>query len=333
MTTVLKHDAHDAQTGLVAGRFHFRRLDPAADVPRLTRFLNEMEAIDQIDRSTTEERERDNLQEPPCDAAQDGWVVEEPGHSDRLIAQNYVYKVLNSPRALVYVEVHPAWRRQGLGQELLARSLARAREQGNHYVFSVADDGLPGSETFLLQHGFRRVVNWVLMRCPGETALAAPAWPAGYTLRTYTEVPDVRTVATALNRGFIGHWENRERSLEEIAHRLHGPGVYPDGIFLAFGPAGDIAGICWADYDGARNAQMGEAVGHIASLGVVPEHRRHGLGRALLLTGLHWLRAQGMAAIALDAMGNNELALPLYDDVGFHIRRQGGEYRLDLLGT
>jgi mycothiol synthase len=118
--------------------------------------------------------------------------------------------------------------------------------------------------------------------------------------------------------------------MEDILHRLAGPQARPDGIFLAFGLDGDVAGVCWTSIDPERNALRGEQAGHIDSLAVVPEHRRRGLGRALLLAGMRWLQAQGQTSIELEAMGNNELALPLYEQVGFAIVRQASQYRRDL---
>ena len=90
------------------------------------------------------------------------------------------------------------------------------------------------------------------------------------------------------------------------------------------------AGVCWAGISEQRNARRGEPVGYIHSLGVVPEHRRHGQGRALLLTGMRWLRDNGQGAIELGVMGDNALALPLYRSVGYAPNRQGTDYRLYL---
>jgi len=312
-------------------RFHFRRPDPATDVPGLVALGRAVEAVDQVDNHPSEAQVRDSFAEPGYDAAQDSWVVENPDNPAALIGESWAFHVGNSARAFVGSQVDPAWRGHGIGAELLARALTRAEEQGsNRYVSCGFDDKLVAAQRLMDQFGFRRVVGWVLLRLPADHAAAAPAWPAGYTLRPYNEVNDPTAVQEALNRGFIGHWENRDRPLEDIIHRLHGPHANPAGILLASGPAGDIAGICWAGYDPDYNAAVGEAVGYIHNLGVVPEHRRAGLGRALLLAGIAWLRSEGQAVIELDAMGNNELALPLYEGVGFTVKRQGSEYRLDL---
>lgn len=314
----------------VAARFHFRRAVLPADIPRLVTLTQAMEAVDQTGHTTDEQTLADEFTEPGYDAAVDGWMVEDPHDADRLIAQSWVYHVPNTRRALIGIDVHPAWRNQGLGGELLRRSVDRARESDTDYVNCAFDDTLIASRRLVEKAGFRRVVGGVQMRLEADQAVAAPAFPAGYTVRPYSEINDPTVAQQALNRGFSGHWENRERPLEDIEHRLQEAHNRPAGIFIATDAAGDIAGICWAGYNAEHNAQAGEKLGYIHSLGVSPEHRRGGLGRALLLRGIAWLRAEGMEPIELDAIGNNELALPLYEGTGFHIKRQWSEYRLDL---
>ena len=73
---------------------------------------------------------------------------------------------------------------------------------------------------------------------------------------------------------------------------------------------------------------MGDQAVGVARLGYHPAI----VGRVVagLLEGMRWLRAAGQGPIELDAIGNNELALPLYYDVGFAIKKQGQEFRLDL---
>jgi mycothiol synthase len=314
----------------VAERFHFRRPEVPADVPRLVALARAIEAVDQTGRTADEQALADQFTEPGFEAHLDDWVVEDPADPDRLIAETWVYHVPNTRRALIGIDVHPAWRNQGLGSELLRRSLDRARASDSAYVTCGFDDTLAASRRLVEKAGFRRVVGGVQMRLEAGQAVADAVFPAGYTVRPYSEINDPGVVQQALNRGFIGHWENRERPLDDIEHRLQEAHNRPAGIFIAHDAAGDIAGICWAGYNTEHNAQAGEKLGYIHSLGVSPEHRRAGLGRALLLRGIAWLRAEGMEPIELDAIGNNELALPLYEGTGFHVKRRWSEYRLDL---
>lgn len=63
--------------------------------------------------------------------------------------------------------------------------------------------------------------------------------------------------------------------------------------------------------------------------GVVPEHRRHGLYRPLVLTAMQWLRSHGQHAIALQSWGD-EQTISIYHAVGFELVQHFLAYRLDL---
>ena len=266
---------------------------------------------------------------PHADPARDRWVVEEPGNPDRLVADGVTGRDPLAPNAWVGVRVHPDWRCQGLGTALLARQLARTRELGAEVCDLGVNDRVPAGAAFARKHGFYPTSTWIDMLTPANLQLAEPVWPAGYTVKTYAELQDLQTLKELLDRGFIGHWGHHEGTEEELVHWLNAPTTKPDGIFLAFGPDGDVAGICWTELNLERDKRRGVSVGYIDSLAVVPEHRRHGLGRALLLTGMRWLEANGAQVYELGAWGENEMALPLYFAVGYGISQRGTEYRLD----
>lgn len=62
--------------------------------------------------------------------------------------------------------------------------------------------------------------------------------------------------------------------------------------------------------------------GFVQRLAVDPAHHGHGLGRALLLDGLGWLRRRGVDRVVVNTQEANGRALALYEQLGF--RRQPG---------
>jgi ribosomal protein S18 acetylase RimI-like enzyme len=60
--------------------------------------------------------------------------------------------------------------------------------------------------------------------------------------------------------------------------------------------------------------------GELESIYVGPEHRGQGLGRALALRQLAWLREQGAHPIRVTVAVGNERALPFYEALGFRTR-------------
>lgn len=57
--------------------------------------------------------------------------------------------------------------------------------------------------------------------------------------------------------------------------------------------------------------------GYLQRLAVDPAHRRQGLGRALGLDGLRWLRRKGVSEAVVNTQLGNEPALALYLSLGF----------------
>ncbi|SFI44705.1 GNAT family N-acetyltransferase [Planctomicrobium piriforme] len=58
-------------------------------------------------------------------------------------------------------------------------------------------------------------------------------------------------------------------------------------------------------------------LGSIQNVGIMPEHRGFGLGRALVLKALRGFRAYGLCRVYLDVTADNLPAVDLYRSVGF----------------
>ena len=64
---------------------------------------------------------------------------------------------------------------------------------------------------------------------------------------------------------------------------------------------------------------MSATQGYLQRLAVHPGHRRMGLGRALGLDGLRWLRRKGVTEAVVNTQLGNEPALALYLSLGFRL--------------
>jgi len=62
-------------------------------------------------------------------------------------------------------------------------------------------------------------------------------------------------------------------------------------------------------------------VGAVQNVGVHPDHRGLGLGRALVLKALHGFRDAGLRRVGLEVTGENTPAVELYRSVGFRHAR------------
>ncbi len=62
-------------------------------------------------------------------------------------------------------------------------------------------------------------------------------------------------------------------------------------------------------------------VGAVQNVGVIPSHRRLGLGRTLVLKALYGFQQLGIPRVSLEVTADNEPAVELYRKLGFQIVR------------
>jgi len=92
----------------------------------------------------------------------------------------------------------------------------------------------------------------------------------------------------------------------------------PDTLVLvAEDPEGRLEGLCVARrLEGSRVARVRERA-EITDLGVAPERRRRGIGRALAEGALGWLRERGVPHVAVRVADANPAAQAFWRRLGF----------------
>ncbi|GIX03332.1 MAG: N-acetyltransferase [Planctomycetaceae bacterium] len=77
----------------------------------------------------------------------------------------------------------------------------------------------------------------------------------------------------------------------------------------------------WEDCATIQGVMVSETLGGIQNVGVLPNYRRQGLGRALVLKALDGFLCHGARRIYLEVTASNEPAISLYQSLGFrHVR-------------
>jgi len=212
--------------------------------------------------------------------------------------------------------IHPAHRRRGLG---LALTRALLAETGSRPLRLWAHGGLPGAGALADQAGFERVRALWTMRRSLQAPLAAPRFAGGVTLRTFTVGADEAAWVDLNRKAFASHPEQGAWTLEDLSLREREPWFDPAGFFLAE-RSGKLAGFHWTKIHGAHPgspAHGHEAIGEVYVVGVAPEERGTGLGRALTLEGLRYLRSRGLTDVMLYVDETNTPAIRLYESLGF----------------
>ena len=299
--------------------FRIRSFSPTDDIPALLHLRSEAEAVDQEGNLADEEALRAQLRLPGHDPSLDRWVIPDPGNPAVLIGSALVWLPPDSKTVKLNILIHPSWRRQGLGSQLYDRVVARSRALGGQIIQAYVNTKNPSAEAFLCNKGFEREGAYHEMRQAMPSRLPSPVWPYGYQVRTYAEVQDVTTLTYAMNVCYEGLWGHQEVSEEQMASWL--PEFNQQGLFLVYSPSGKTVGISRVEPNAERSARNGAPTGYIDAPGLHHHHRRMDLYRALLMTGIHWLKDQGQEIIEMESWGEKQEIVNLYNDLGFNTFR------------
>lgn len=302
-----------------------RPLEPDADLDALLALLRVIARAEGQEPVTA-----DRLQEALLWPKHERWVAVNSTESHDLIGYAVLFHQ-TTDRCYGDIKVHPAWRRRGVGRQLLDRLSGRAAELDARYLAIDVPADNQDALRFLLSRGLRyRGDTWALL-APAETPLPPPAWPRGYAARSLAEVADLPLLVELCNRTFRdlwGHWENTpgmvtvERMRGWLAH------ADPAGTFLVFDPTGAPVGQCRTM---AAAAGAPAAAPHVLDQpGIVPAARAAGLRAPLALTAAHWLRGQSPRPIRLESWGDRRETIALYESLGFALVEHEVSYVLEL---
>jgi mycothiol synthase len=163
-------------------------------------------------------------------------------------------------------------------------------------------------------HGFLTERTLIQMRCP--LPLPAPVTPTGPTptieTRAFRPGLDEQAWLATNNRAFGVHPEQGHWELATLLEREREPWFDPEGL-LVLESEGRLAGSCWTKIHRDTDPPMGE----IYVIGVDPDFRGRGLGRALTAAGLEWLAARGLTHGMLYVDADNQVAVSMYRSMGF----------------
>jgi ribosomal protein S18 acetylase RimI-like enzyme len=121
-------------------------------------------------------------------------------------------------------------------------------------------------------------------------------------IRPFAAADENAVIALWERAGLTRSWNDPRK---DIRRKLR---VRPD-LFLVAETAGVVIGAVMVGYEGHR--------GWISYLGVDPDHRRQGVGRALMTEAERLLRAEGCPKINLQIRTSNVQAIEFYRRIGF----------------
>ena len=234
-------------------------------------------------------------------------------------------------------DVHPDWRRRGIGRAMWVRNIERLRdiaaghEVGRPRLLSVPwlRGGDEGGAVLARQLGYERVRIYHHMTRPDLDDLVVPPLPEGLEVRPVTH-EDLRAVWAAMTEAFRDHFGAEDTGEESFQSWIKLPATDPALFVVAFdGP--EIAGAVHGEIHVRENEANGYLRGWTDPIYVRRPWRRRGLASALLGRALLRLRQQGMTSAQLDVDTENEnQALTLYERHGFRADRLATEWHKPL---
>jgi len=321
------------------------------DIPAIIDMLNDWARTYNGRDEFSEDDMRNEWQSPNFDPADGIRIVENP---DGLMVGYVEY--FNNTSPYVYQWTWARTRAGCEGQGIGSLMVQWAEEQGRAEIDKAPADakvsiaaatpnGIEVAHKLFQDHGLVEIRRHYRMIIDLDGKPADPVVPAGYTLRRMRGDEEIRRVYRVVYESFRDHWSYLERPFEEALegyrhHLTSGEDYDPSLWWIAEHDAtGEFAGVavCPA-FMGAETD-----LGWISSLGVLRDHRKQGLGRALLLSAFNAFYQRGNARVGLGVDAQNLTgALHLYEDAGMHIDREfvlyektlrdGIEYGVEELG-
>lgn len=256
---------------------------------------------------------RSSLARPNYSPEQDLFLVEMSG---KLVGYLDINPERIIGRIILDCFIRPEHRRKGLAGKLLTYAEKRANELGIKVIhISILEKNTIARKTLVKlgfqlnhrEHELRLALNEATVR-ESSTSFAIRHLQPGEE--------DKLTVVQ--NRSFTGSWGYNPNTEEEIRYATSTGAYTPEEILLACDGDKPVA-YCWTGVAYKEGVDMNESTGYITMIGVDPDYRGIGMGKAVLMAGLSYLKGKGVRIAQLTVDSENEVAKTLYRSVGFRI--------------
>lgn len=294
-----------------------------ADLEPIAHLINTCDAVDKLDQGASVNELRSDFSAPSVDQARDLRLWEDA--DGKLIGFGFLWITEPSETIDGYLSfyLHPSARGSNLETQIIGwgeerMQFVRQERGGSVNLRSDARDYQSDRIITLESHGFTSDRYFFIMERSLAEPIEQPQIPQGFTLRQVKPEEDAVAWVDLHNQSFIDHWNYHPLTVENLQHWLNEPTYRPELDLIATAADGTFVACCHCYIDPDNNTRIGRNEGWVDVLGTRRGFRRMGLGRAMLLSGLHRLKTASMdtARLGVDADNPNG-ALQLYESVGF----------------
>jgi mycothiol synthase len=228
----------------------------------------------------------------------------------------------------VELVVDPNHRSFGIGKQLLSKAIEIC---GASLRLWVHNENL-AANNLATSFNFEKIRTVLQMQKILTQIQPLPALDPKIVIRSFLPGLDSSNWLGLNNKVFKDHPEQSDWQLSDLNHRINEEWFDEKGFFIA--TIGDqLIGSTWTKIHGALTHDHGgshdhPAMGEIYITAVDPDHSGFGLGRALTITALNYLKYQGLTEAMLYVDFDNAKALKLYNSLGFTESGKDILYRL-----
>ena len=316
------------------------RAATAADRPAVRDLIAAANEFDGVPLATTLEEIEQDLDDETVVLATDSRVAVDA--EGAVIGYAFTYHLPSDEseeRCYVFGDVHPTWRRRGVGGALMTWAVARAREQllvsAHDLPRSIRVDAYDYCEAdhrLFARHGFVPVRYFEELLRPLTDLLPEPSPGAIAGLRIVPWPTDrSEEIRAEKNTAFADHWGSTPTSPTNWEEMTSGHGAFLDCSFVCVDADDRIVAHCLNARYPEDDALIGRSDGWISSLGTLREWRGRGVASALIATSLHAFARAGLthASIGVDSDSPTGAAR-LYRALGFEPRQRSITHQLDV---
>ena len=279
-----------------------------ADIEYVTQLFTSISGVGGTEKEVDSELVRQTLSHPSV-RPETNLTLAHSGAD--LIGYYQLYPEIQISRAVIAGGVLEQHRGQGIGRQLLSAAMEQVEALNVSVLHIQTSADATDARHILESEGFEQVKDYWQMRWTGG-GLPELNLRSNFSLKPFRLGEDEAMLTELQNSAFGQHWGFCPNTIEETAARVRISNTDPDGIIFVMD--GDRpAGYNWT----LMNENRFGKVGFVSMTGVHPEYRGNGLGTAVVVTGMEYLKDQGVDAVELEVDSENTPARELYLKLGY----------------
>ena len=220
----------------------------------------------------------------------------------------------------VELVIAPDHRASDVGEKLLSEAIKICGNKIRLWVHGQQSS----THTLATSHNFEKIRTVLQMSRSLAEIQQLPVIDPKISIRSFLPAIDNQPWLELNNLVFKDHPEQGGWGVSDLNHRVNEEWFDEKGFFIAERD-NQMIGFTWTkihgahshDHGGNESAHAHPAIGEIYITAISPSFAGGGIGKALTITALNYLKYQGLADVILYVDAENQSAINLYQSLGF----------------